>query len=196
LARIGPNARQLSNEAEKLALFVGKRTELELADVNAVVTRNKHAKAFALGDALGDRDLARVLRTLDEELWGMRSDNQKSEIGLLYGLIVKVRVLLFLKEMLREGWIKPDQDYNRFKGLLGKVPPDLLPTDRRFNPLAQHPYLLFKALPQAGRYKTTELVQAMELLLQCNQRLVLSGLDGSIVLQQTLLEIVKGSSER
>ena len=28
------------------------------------------------------------------------------EIGLLYGLIGKVRAMIFLKEMVREGWIK------------------------------------------------------------------------------------------
>jgi len=33
----------------------------------------------------------------------------------------------------------------------------------------------------------------MELLLQCNQRLVLSGLDEALVLQQTLIQIVAGA---
>ncbi len=65
----GPNARQLGNEVEKLALYVGGRAEIEVADVAAVCTRNKTARSFALGDALGDRDLARLLRTLDEALW-------------------------------------------------------------------------------------------------------------------------------
>ena len=68
---------------------------------------SKDAKAFALGDALGDRDLPRALRRLDEELWELQFDKDKSEIGLLYGLISKVRAMILLKEMLREGWIKP-----------------------------------------------------------------------------------------
>ena len=38
----------------------------------AVCTRNKMARAFALGDALGDRDLPRLLRRLDEELWEVK----------------------------------------------------------------------------------------------------------------------------
>jgi hypothetical protein len=49
---------------------------------------------------------------------------EKSEIGLLYGLIGKVRAMLLLKEMLREGWIKPEMDYNRFKAQLERVPPE------------------------------------------------------------------------
>ena len=188
--RTGPNARLLDSEIEKLSLYVGERTEIEFEDVAAICVRNKSARAFALGDALGDRDLPRLLRRLDEELWEVRLDPQKSEIGLLYGLIAKVRGMLLLKEMLREGWLKPDAEYTRFKAQLERVPAAQLPSDRRFNPLALNPYVLYKALPQAKRYTQEELVRAMELLLRCNQRLVSSSLDESLVLQQTLVQIV------
>ena len=188
--RVGPNPRQLDNEVEKLCLFAGERKKIEFADVAAICTRNKTARAFALGDALGDRDLPRLLRRLDEELWAVKSDSKKSEIGLLYGLISKVRAMLLLKEMLREGWIKPEMDYNRFKAQLERVPADKLPADRRFNPLALNPYVLYKALPQTKKYTQDELVRAMDLLLRCNQRLVSSGLDEALVLQETLVQIV------
>ena len=188
--RVGPHPRQIDNEVEKLCLFAGERKKIEFADVAAICTRNKTARAFALGDALGDRDLPRLLRRLDEELWAVKSDSKKSEIGLLYGLISKVRAMLLLKEMLREGWIKPEMDYNRFKAQLERVPADKLPADRRFNPLALNPYVLYKALPQTKKYTQDELVRAMDLLLRCNQRLVSSGLDEALVLQETLVQIV------
>ena len=191
---VGPNLRQLSNEVEKLSLYVGERAQIQVDDVSAIVTRNKQARAFALGDALGDRDLPRLLRCLDEEMWEMKFDSSKSEIGLLYGLISKVRALIFLKEMLREKWIQPDGDYNRFKSQLERIPKDKLPEDKRFNPLALNPYVLFKALPHARRYSSDELVRAMELLLQCNQKLISSSLDEKLVLQQTLVEIVRAKS--
>jgi len=190
ISRVGPNARQLDSEVEKLSLYVGDRKEIGMEDVSAICARNKMARAFALGDALGDRDLPRLLRRLDEELWEVKFDSQKSEIGLLYGLIAKVRAMLLLKEMMREGWIKPDGDYNRFKAQLERVPADKLPADRRFNPLSLNPYVLYKALPQVKQYTHTELVRAMDLLLQCKQRLVTSGLDESVVLQQALVQIV------
>jgi DNA polymerase-3 subunit delta len=194
VSRVGPNARQLDNEVEKVSLYVGDRKEIEFADVEAICARNKTARAFALGDALGDRDLPRLLQRLDEELWEVKLDPHKSEIGLLYGLISKVRAMILLKEMLREGWVKPDMDYSRFKAQLERVPADQLPEDKRYNPLAINPYVLFKALPQAKRYSQAELIQAMELLFQCNQRLVTSGLDESLVLQQALAQIVGGKA--
>lgn len=189
VSRVGPFPRQLESEIEKLCLYVGDQKQIQTADVSAICTRNKTARAFALGDALGDRDLPRLLRRLDEELWELKFDSQKSEIGLLYGLIAKVRSLLLLKEMLREGWLKPDSDFPRFKAQLERVPAGQLPADRRFNPLALNPYVLYKALPQVGRYTEAELVRAMDLLLQCNRQLVSSSLDEALVLQQALVQI-------
>jgi DNA polymerase-3 subunit delta len=187
---VGPNPRQLDNEIEKLCLFIGERKKIEVVDVSVICTRNKTARAFALGDALGDRDLPRLLQRLDEELWEIKFDPKKSEIGLLYGLIAKIRAMLLLKEMLREGWIKPETDYNRFKAQLGRVPADKLPADKKYNPLALNPYVLYKALPQVKRYSEAELILAMDLLLRCNQRLVSSGLEEALVLQQTLVQII------
>ena len=190
VARVGPNVRQLDMEVEKVSLYVGERKEVDLKDVTAVCSKSKSARAFALGDALGDRDLPRLLRCLDEELWEVKLDPNKSEIGVLYGLISKVRSMILLKEMVREGYVQPEGDYNRFKAQLAQIPAAQMPQDRRFNPLAINAYVLYKALPQVKRYTQTELVRAMDLLLQCNRRLVSSGLDEALVLQQTLVQIV------
>ena len=196
VTRIGPQPRQLANEVEKLCLYVGDRAEINKADVNAICTKNKLARAFALGDALGNRNLPVLLRCLDEELWEMQFDKAKSEVGMLYGLIGKVRALLMLKEMLREGWIKASGDYNGFKSQLERVPASKLPSDKKYNPLALNPYVLFKALSQVKNYSETELVRAMDLLLVANLRLVSSALDERIVLQQTLVQIVGAPAAR
>ena len=190
LTRVGPHARQLESELDKVTLYVGNRSEIGLEDVEAICSRNKTARAFALGDALGDRDLPRLLQRLDEELWEVKLDPRKSEIGLLYGLISKIRAMLLLKEMVSAGWIKPGAEYSRFKAQLERVPAERLPADKRFNPLALNPYVLYKALPQVKRYSQAELVRAMELLLECNRRLVSSGLDDALLLKQTLVQIV------
>lgn len=190
VARVGPNARQLDSEVEKVALYVGDRAEVTKADVNAVCVRNKLARSFALADALGDRDLLAVLKRLDEELWDMQFDKDKSEIGLLYGLISKVRAMLLLKEMIREGWVKENADYGSFQAQLKRVPPDSFPAEKKFNPLAMHPWMLHRALGQSKNYSSAELVRAMDLLLQCNRRLVGSGLDEALVLKQSLAQII------
>jgi DNA polymerase-3 subunit delta len=190
LAFTGPQPRLLTSEVEKLALYAGARTLIEAGDVAAIATRGKQARAFALGDALGERNLAAVLRCLDQELWELRRDSKRNEIGLLYGLIGKVRALLLVKEMVAQRWVKPETDFNRFKGQLARVPSGALPEDRKFNPLAINPFVLFRALGQCRHYTQAELVEAMDLLLECNQKLISRNLDPSLLLQQTLIQIV------
>jgi hypothetical protein len=65
-----------------------------------------------------------------------------------------------------------------------------MPEDRRFNPLSSHPFVLFQALRQSANYTADELVQAMGVLLDANQKLVGSGLDEAAVLQRAAVEIV------
>jgi len=186
----GPHPRALRSEIEKLYLYCGARPRVETADVEAIVTRQKQARAFALGDALGERKLPSVLRCLDEELWEMRRDPQHSEIGVLYGLIGKVRSLILVSEMARLKWLRPGEDYSRFKAQLTRVPTESLPEDRKFNPLALHPYVLFQAMGQAANYTQAELIAAMDLLLECNRLLISRSLDPALVLQQALVRIV------
>ncbi|HVK57456.1 MAG TPA: DNA polymerase III subunit delta [Candidatus Kapabacteria bacterium] len=194
VANVGPNSRALTTEVEKLSLFVGDRPKISVADVETIVSRNKQAKSFALADAVGARDLPKLLKILDQELWSMQTDSQKSEIGLLYGIISKMRTILFLKEMAKEGWIKLDVQYSQFKAALDRIPPDALPQDRKFNPLAMHPFMLYNSLGHTKRYTSEELVRAMELLLIANQRLVTSSMDEALVLQDALIKIVQGTA--
>ncbi len=193
--RVGPDLRALASETEKLLLYVGDRAEVALTDVRTLTTRQKLAQAFALGEALGDRDLGKLMRVLDQELWEIRTgvDKKKSEIGLLYGLISKVRGMLMLKDLANTGVLKPVRDYNAFKTQMDHVSRSAgegMPDDKRFNPLAGHPFVVFKTFNQSANYELPELVRAMDLLLGANVKLVSSGLDDAMVLQQALVDIV------
>lgn len=190
IERVGPNPRQLDNEIEKLTLYVAERPRITLEDVTAVCSRNPLARAFALADALGERNLAAALHHLEEELATISLERDKSEIGLLYGLIAKVRGLLLVKELVREGWVRPEMDYTRFKAALERIPPERLPDDPKYNPLAMHPWVLFRALNQSRNYTTDELVRALEVLLQCNRDLVSRQLDEALVLQHALVRVI------
>ena len=194
--QVGPNARLLASETQKLVAFLGDRTQVTLADVDAIVTRGRHARAFALADALGERHLAKALRHLDEELWSMQSDRQKSEIGLLYALIAKVRAMLLAKELIREGWVRSSNDYRAFAAQLKNLPADRLPTDRRYNPADINAFVLFRAAQHASHYSSEELVQAMDELLRSNRQLVGGSQEGGFVLQYALTRILGGKTAR
>ncbi len=186
----GSDLQQLHTEADKLAAYVGEREEVMRQDVHEIATRTRQAQGFALADALGERNLPKLLRVLDEELWVVKLDAKKSPIALLYGLITKVRTMIFLKEMLRLKWIRAGGGYQQFKSQLEAIQDDRLPDERKFNPKAMHPYMLFNALGHARQYSEEELTRAMDILLRCNRQLVSSSTDDTLILQQALVQIV------
>jgi DNA polymerase III subunit delta len=186
---VGPNLGQLFTEVDKLATYIGERTDIQEADVAAVAVRNKQARAFALGDALGDRNLAILLRALDEELWEMRGERSGGEIAVLYGLLAKLRALLLAKGLVEEGKIRAGAEYYQFKAQLERLPPESLGSDRRYNPRLLNPYVVYRAAQQAANYTREELVLALERLMECGFSLMSSPIDASIVLQQALVEI-------
>ncbi len=187
---VGPNVRQLMNEIEKLTVYRGDGGRIESSDVEAVVSRQRQAKAFALSEAVGERDLPRALRLLEEELWSMKTDSKKSEIGLLYGLISKVRLLLLVKEFTRLGHLSEGLEYGGVAPAMARIPPETFPADLPFNPLKMHPFQIYKALGQAAAFGSDELARALGLLLDCNRQLVLSSLDEVLVLQRALVGIL------
>ena len=186
----GSDLQQLHTEAEKLVAYVGEREEVMRQDVHEIATRTRQAQGFALADALGERNLPKLLRVLDEELWVVKLDSKKSPIALLYGLITKVRTMIFLKEMLRLKWIRAGGGYQQFKSQLEAIQDERLPDERKFNPKAMHPYMLFNALGHARQYSEGELTRAMDILLRCNRQLVSSSTDDTLILQQALVQIV------
>jgi DNA polymerase III subunit delta len=187
----GVNNRHLTNEIEKLILYLGDRNEITLQDIEAIISRNRQSRAFALADAVGARDLPRLVRTLETELHDMRGNSKKSEIGLLYGVISKVRAMLLAKEMARKGWVNDRASYGELQAQLKRAPAEEMPVDKKFNPLSMHPFMLHGALMHSRNYSVGELVAAMEALLHANLQLISTGLDEALILQQTLIKIVQ-----
>lgn len=191
----GMNNRHLANEVEKLVLYVGERAQITIDDIETIISRNPQSRAFALADAVGARDLPRLVRTLDCELRDMKGNSKKSEIGLLYGVISKVRAMLLAKELARKGYVRDNAQYGEFQGALKRIPAADLPADKRFNPLSMHPFMLHGALQHSRNYTIGELVAAMEALLAANLSLISTGLDEALILQQTLIRIVQPSAK-
>ena len=189
---VGLDRRALMSEIEKAILHSGDQDEVTLDDVEATVTKNRQAKAFAFADAVADRKLAVALSRLDEELWSMRTDRQKSEMGLLYGLISKFRNMLMVKDLVVRGRLREERSFGAVKSQLSSLRGDEFPEDRRFNPLGQNPYVIFRTLLQVKNYRQRELVDALAMLMDCNVRLVSAGDNPGSVLRDCIIGIILG----
>ncbi|MCB1125541.1 MAG: DNA polymerase III subunit delta [Verrucomicrobiae bacterium] len=190
VSSVGPNLRGLASEAEKLSLYVDGRKQITAADVSAVVVPARQAEAFALAEAVADRDLPRALQNLEQELWQVKLSSDRSAIGLVGGLVSKMRLLLLVKELVRLKHLPANADYYGLKDALTRLPEGLLPEEKKFNPAVMHPFPVSKAVGQCANYSVDELRAAMEALLTANLRLVSSSLDHGLVLQEAIVRII------
>ncbi len=187
---VGLDRRSIVSETEKAILHAGSQDEVSLEDVEATVVKSRQAKAFAFADAVAERKLDQALKRLDEELWAMRTDRQKSEMGLLYGLISKFRNMLMVKDLVLQGRLRAERNFASFRSQLKSIDSSGFPDDRRFNPMSQNPYVIFRTVSQVGHYSQAELVRALSGLMECNTRLISVGDDASALLRQCVIDIV------
>ena len=66
--RLGDDLRLLANELGKLATYAGDKQQITRADVEAIVAPVREEEFFAVSEAVGEGDLARVLQLFGEEL--------------------------------------------------------------------------------------------------------------------------------
>ena len=100
---VGPQARLLASEVEKLFCYAGARTELRPATSPPFSPATRKRAPLPWATPWATANCRACLRCLDQELWEIRRDTEQIEIGLLYGLTGKVRAILLVKEMFREG---------------------------------------------------------------------------------------------
>ncbi len=92
--RLGDDLRLIAVELQKLANYAGEKPQITRADVEAIVAPVREEEFFALGEAVGEGDLARALQLFRDEL---RRKNNASAVALpfLGGIASSVRKLLY-----------------------------------------------------------------------------------------------------
>jgi DNA polymerase-3 subunit delta len=104
--KVGTDSRQLRQEAEKLAIYLGAERTVRLKDIEAIVAPTREIFSWDLEDALGKRDLGAALRVLRQLLF------QKEEpIRLMIGIESRFRSLFLLREALDKRWIRLSGEY-------------------------------------------------------------------------------------
>ena len=93
---LGANMMLVSQELEKLVLYVGERKQITLGDVETVVPSAKQRSLYELTDAISAKDKARALATLDALLASSEGDD--AAIGHLYMLARTFRQMLVILE--------------------------------------------------------------------------------------------------
>ena len=93
---LGGDMMMISNELNKLILYVGEKKRITLGDVETMVLAAKQRSLYELTDAISARDRTRALETLDAIL--STGDGDEAAIGHLYMLAKTFRQMLVILE--------------------------------------------------------------------------------------------------
>ena len=93
---LGGDMMMISNELEKLILYVGEKKRITLGDVETMVLAAKQRSLYELTDAISSRERTRALEMLDAML--STGDGDEAAIGHLYMLAKTFRQMLVILE--------------------------------------------------------------------------------------------------
>jgi DNA polymerase-3 subunit delta len=93
---LGGDMMMVSNELEKLILYVGEKRKVTLGDVETMVLAAKQRSLYELTDAISSKDRVRSLEVLDCLL--STGDGEDAAIGHLYMLAKTFRQMLVILE--------------------------------------------------------------------------------------------------
>jgi DNA polymerase III subunit delta len=93
---LGGDMMLVSNELEKLTLYVGEKKRITLGDVETMVLAAKQRSLYELTDAISAKDRVKALEVLDAIL--STGDGEEAAIGHLYMLAKTYRQMLVIFE--------------------------------------------------------------------------------------------------
>jgi DNA polymerase-3 subunit delta len=165
---LGGDMMMISNELEKLMLYVGGKNRITLGDVETMVLSAKQRSLYELTDAISSKQRVRALEVLDAIL--SSGDGEEAAIGHIYMLARTFRqMLVILERNVREQrmlWAALWQGF--------RVPP----------------FAADDIIKQAHRYKSRrELTRAIRLVAKADLALRSSPVSKRMVLERLVMDL-------
>ena len=132
---VGTNLQELVSQLEKLLVFVGERQVITLADVRQIVSDTKVDSVFELANALGERNAAKALRSLQTIL-------RDGEAALM--------ILAMVTRHFRQLWLVREQQSRR------------VPAAEISKATGINPYFLKGIMEQARNFDTASFTRIFE----------------------------------
>lgn len=165
---LGADMMLVSNELEKLMLFVGAKKRVTLGDVETMVLAAKQRSLYELTDAISSQDRVRALSVLDAML--SSEEGEEAAIGHIYMLARTFRqMLVILEKNVRDSRAIWQALWQGFR----------LP-----------PFAAEEVIRQARRYKSRrELTRALRLLARADLALRSNPTSKRLVLEKLVMDL-------
>jgi DNA polymerase-3 subunit delta len=182
----GGDTRQIDNELEKIDTFLGKDRIVNAELVRELVPLSRAGVIFELGNALAARDLQLSLKLVRRLL-----DQGESAIGiLLVAIVPTIRNLLLAKDLMERHRLPRPHSPFQFISAINRLPAEATDHLPRKKDGSINAYALGIAAQQAGRFETTQLIQAMRACLEANVQLVTTQLDHELILTEVVVKLL------
>lgn len=165
---IGSDLQKISNELQKVAIFIKERKLISIEDVKQVVGDFREYTSFDLADAIGRKNREQAFLILSRLI-----QEGEQPVGLLGSIAWNFRRLIQAKTMETEG-AGPDE-------IMKKLRP----------PVIFHQAAGFKS--QMRSYTIDELRGVFPVMLSADRALKSSGLSGRLVLERMILRVCGGN---
>jgi DNA polymerase-3 subunit delta len=182
----GGDTRQITNELEKIDLYLGADRTVTVEQVRALVPLSRAGVIFELGNALAASDLDRALKLVRGLL-----DQGESAIGiLLVAIVPTIRNLLLAKDLMqRHRLARPAAPFS-FISALNRLPEDATEHLPRKKDGTINGFALGIAAQNAHRFEVPQLIEGLEACLQGNVQLVSSQLDHELILTEIVVKLL------
>ena len=165
---LGSDMMLVSNELEKLILFVGQKKRITIGDVETLILAAKQRSLYELTDAISSKDRVRALAVLDAML--ASEEGEEAAIGHIYMLARTFRqMLVILEKNVRDSRMIWQALWQGFR-----VPP----------------FAAEDVIRQARRYKSRrELTAALRLLARADLALRSNPASKRLVLEKLVIDL-------
>ena len=188
LERTGTDTRQIVQEVEKVALYVGDRKDVTAKDVRAIVSSSREAIAWDLADAVGSRDLIAALKTLRQLLF-----QGENPMSIMYGLESRVRDLMLFREGMDRRWLRVSGEEPWLKAEWTKSPEvDAVMETFAKDPRAVNPFRAGKLVAQAKNFSLKQLHQWQDLIVETHEAFVSASTPKELLLEFLLIKLMGG----
>ena len=186
LDKTGTDTRQIVQEVEKLSVYLGDRKNVQIADVQAIVSPSREAISWDLADAVGNRDLPGALKVLRQLLF-----QGENEVGLIISLENRFRDLLLYRAAFDRQWFNVSGQEPWLKVEWRQSPEvEAFATSLVKDPRQVNPYRAGKLVVQARKYSRQELARCQALTLSAHETLVSATSAKELMMEFLLIKLL------
>jgi DNA polymerase III subunit delta len=181
----GEATQQISNELEKLHLYLGDRKQITVEDVRLMVPLSREGVIFETGRALQAGNAARAIELIDEQL-----EMGESAVAIIRASIIPTVRNLFMARLVMDLAQSAARSYNDFQTAVNRLPADKkawLPKKKSGDGYNLYP--IFMSASGAQSFSLQSLEAIMHASARADKMLVSTGLDDRMILHRLVTEI-------